>query len=69
MTNCPPANYKVGNRVFFQKKQPSKWDLKWRAGYSIVHIECNRHYLHILKTKLQENKVLQCERCSEQTTS
>ena len=28
-------------------KQPGKWDLKWRAGYRIVCIECNGHYLHI----------------------
>ena len=23
-----------------------KWDLKWRGEYRIVHIECDRHYLH-----------------------
>ena len=30
-----------------KKKQPGKWDLKWKAGYRIVCIECNGHYLHI----------------------
>ena len=30
-----------------KNKQPEKWDLKWRPGYRIVHIECNGHYLHI----------------------
>ena len=29
------------------KKQPGKWDLKWRTGYRIVCIECNWHYLYI----------------------
>ena len=26
---------------------PGKWDLKWRAGYRIVWIECEGCYLHI----------------------
>ena len=42
-----PPNFKIGDRVFFQNKQPGKWDLKWRAGYKIVCMECNGHYLHI----------------------
>ena len=42
-----PSNSKVGNRVSFKNKEPAKWDLMWRAGNRIVHIECNRHYLHI----------------------
>ena len=46
-TNCPPPNFKVGDTIFFKNKQPGKWDLKWRAGYRIVHIEHNGHYLHI----------------------
>ena len=37
----------MGNRVYFKNKQPGKWYLKWRAGYRIVFIEYNRHYLHI----------------------
>ena len=40
-------SFKIGDRVYFKKKQPGKWDLKWRHGYRIVHIECDRHYLHI----------------------
>ena len=35
------------DRVNFKNKQPGKWDLKWRPGYQIVCIECNRHYIHI----------------------
>ena len=38
---------KIGDRVYFRNKQPEKWDLKWRPGYRIVHIEYNGHYLHI----------------------
>ena len=30
-----------------KNKQPGKWDLKWRPRYQIIHIECNRHYIHI----------------------
>ena len=29
------------------KQATGKWYLKWRGGYRIVHIECNRHYPHI----------------------
>ena len=39
--------FQVGDCVYFKNKQPGKWDLKWRSGYQIVHIECNRHYIHI----------------------
>ena len=34
-------------RVYFKNKTPGKWDLKWRAGYRIIQIECEGHYLHI----------------------
>ena len=46
-TNCQPLNFKFGDRVYFKNKQPGKWDLKWNAGYRIVCIEHNGHYLHI----------------------
>ena len=46
MNDTPPC-FKIGDRVYFKNKQPSKWDLKWRPGYRIVCIECNRHFLHI----------------------
>ena len=46
-TNRKPLTFQLGNRVYFQNKQPGKWDLKWRLRYRIVHIECNRYYLHI----------------------
>ena len=39
--------FQVGNHVYFKNKQPGKWDLKWRPGYRIVHIECNEHFIHI----------------------
>ena len=42
-----PPSFKIGNRVYFKNKQPSKWDLKWRPGYRIVHIEQDGHFLHI----------------------
>ena len=42
-----PPSFKIGNRVYFKNKQPGKWDLKWRPGYRIVHIEHDGHYLHI----------------------
>ena len=46
MDQTPPS-FKMGDRVYFKNKQPSKWDLKWRPGYRIVHIEHDRHFLHI----------------------
>ena len=55
---CIPPNFKVGNRVFFKNKQPGKWDLRWRAGYRVVHIECNKHYLHIEKLDLAMSRML-----------
>ena len=39
--------FQTGNHVYFKNKQPGKWDLKWRPGYIIVCIECNRHFIHI----------------------
>ena len=42
-----PPSFKIGNRIYFKNKQPGKWDLKWRLGYRIVHIEHNEYYLHI----------------------
>ena len=42
-----PPSFNISDRVYFKNKQPGKWDLKWRPGYRIVHIECNGHFLHI----------------------
>ena len=39
--------FQIGDCVYFKNKQPGKWDLKWRPRYWIVHIERNRHYIHI----------------------
>ena len=46
MDQTPPS-FKIGDRVYFKNKQPSKWDLKWRPGYRIVCIEQDGHFLHI----------------------
>ena len=46
MEQTPPS-FKTGDRVYFKNKQPGKWDLKWRPGYRIVHIECDGHFLNI----------------------
>ena len=35
MDRTPPS-FKIGDRVYFKNKQPSKWNLKWRPGYRIV---------------------------------
>ena len=35
MDRSPPS-FKIGDRIYFKNKQPSKWDLKWRPGYRIV---------------------------------
>ena len=37
----------IGDCVYFKNKQPGKWDLKWRPGYNIVHIEHDGHFIHI----------------------
>ena len=42
-----PPSFQLGDRVYFKNKQPGKCDLKWRPRYRIVHIEHDRHYLHI----------------------
>ena len=39
--------FQAGDHVYFKNKQPRKWDLKWRPGYWIVHMEHNGHFIHI----------------------
>ena len=39
--------FQIGDHVYFKNKQLGKWDLKWRPGYRIVCIECDRHFIHI----------------------
>ena len=39
--------FQKGDCVYFKNKQPCKWDLKWRPGYRIVHIEHDGHFIHI----------------------
>ena len=45
MENHPIS--KLATQSSLKKKQPGKWDIKWRPGYRIVHIDHDRHYLHI----------------------
>ena len=47
MTDRAEPGFKVGDRVYFKNKTPGKRGLKWRAGYRIVRIEHEGHYLHI----------------------
>ena len=42
-----PPSFQLGDRIYFKNKLPGKWDSKWGTIYRIVHIECDRHYLHI----------------------
>ena len=39
--------FQIEDHLYFKNKQPGKWDLKWRPGYGIVHIEHNGHCIHI----------------------
>ena len=39
--------FQIGDCVYFKNKQPGKLDLKWRPGYRIVCIECDRHFIRI----------------------
>ena len=39
--------FQIGDHIYFKNKQPGKWDLKWRPGYRIACIECDRHFIHI----------------------
>ena len=40
-------SFKIRDCMYFKNKEPSKWDLKWRPGYRVVHIENSKHFLHI----------------------
>ena len=39
--------FQIGDHVYFKNKQPGKWDLKWRPGYRIVHIEHDGRFIHM----------------------
>ena len=32
-TDREQPSFKIGDRVYLKRKQPGKWDLKWRPGY------------------------------------
>ena len=64
ITDRAEPGFKVGDRVYFKNKTPWKWDLKWRAGYRIVQIECkgrsmNHHqtdtYASTMNTRMDVN--------------
>ena len=61
-----PPSFKIGNRVYFQHKQPGKLDIKWRPGLSILSMTDTTY---TLKTKLLEKQHHAHQRCSTQTTS
>ena len=61
MARDKPA-FQKGDCVYFKNKQPGKWDLKWRPGTRIVHIEHNRHFIHIEKQATGKILILQCHR-------
>ena len=46
MARDKPA-FQIGDSVYFKNKQPGKWDIKWRPGYRIVHIEHDGHFIHM----------------------
>ena len=46
LTRDKPA-FQIGDHMYFNNKQPAKWDLKWRPGYRIVCIEHDGHFIHI----------------------
>ena len=39
--------FQFGDHDYFKNKQPGKWDLKWRPGYTIVCIWHDGHFIHI----------------------
>ena len=60
--------FKIGDRVYSKNKKPVKWDLNGDpdTGLSILS---TTDITYTLKTRLLENKIMQCQRCSTQTTS
>ena len=59
MARDKPA-FQVGDHVYFKNKQPGKWDLKWRPGYRIVHIEHQWTFHTYQKPSHWKNMILQC---------
>ena len=55
---------KLATESTLKKKQPGKWDLKWRPGYRIVHIEHDGHYLHIVNQATGKTIIMQQQECS-----
>ena len=49
-------NFQTRDRVYVKNKQPRKWDLKWRAGCRIVHIEHDGHCFHIENQTTGKNR-------------
>ena len=62
-----PSSFQLGDRVYFKHKQQGTWDLKWRPGYRIVHIEGDGFYLYI-ENQTRGNHIMQCKGLSAGTT-
>ena len=52
MDRTPPT-FKIGDRLYFKNKQPSKWELKWRPGYRIFKLSV-MDTSYISRTRLLE---------------
>ena len=61
-TDWPAHNFQMGDRVYLKNKQSGKLDLKWRAGYRIVCIEHDGHYLHIENQAMGKTRSCECKR-------
>ena len=68
-TDHTSSSFQVGDRVYFKNKQPGKWDLKWRARYSIVCMEHDEHYLHIKNQSTGKTQSCNVKRCCTLATS
>ena len=56
--------FQIGDHVYFNNKQPGKWDLKWTPGCGIFHIEHDGHFHPHREPGHRENMMLQCQTSS-----
>ena len=49
--DCTPPSFKIGDRVYFKNKQPSKWDLKMEVQDIELSALSTMDISYILKTK------------------
>ena len=57
--------FQIGDRVYFRKKQPGKWDLKWRPRYRIVCTEHDRHFIHTENRPLEKYELAKLQTSSQ----